>query len=604
MYGHQVGAPSPSLYGRVVRGLRSRGRITCAVLLGASMHAAGHALLAAAGGGLARALAGGSSPIHPRSMAILDGVDPVVALGIVGLLAAGLKLVGGVVAAYGEARIAGEIAEGVRLEMLERVHAHQPLRTTRQADHGAGRSLAALTTHVTEVERGVTSGVFALVRAVLALAPLVVLLAWLAPSLVSGAAFAIVAFGVVAALTRRALARAHKRAALEAEAVVAAADEAVRHADLWVTYGAQRTLRAHVVRLGRTVVATAARLRAWGAGLSGASEVLGAFALVLVVLLVANGMLGFDRAAIVPFAVAFFMAYKPLRELVDSRIAIARAEASLARMEELPVRTHAADVAPMTFGPATLVLEGVVASHGDHAPIDLVLAPGRVAAIVGPTGAGKTSLLRVLLGLDRARAGTVRYGDVVLDGRPPGPGGRPFAWVPQDAPVLAATLDENVQLGREDADVGAILASMGAADLAARCGDDVLGASARAVSGGERQRIAVARALATTLPVLLLDEPTSGLDDASERAMLAALSRLRTERSIVIVTHRPAPLAIADVVVRLRPASPRSEHAEDRARRDTDDVAPLELAIEHVRALTVGEAQHQLRREGVDAGAE
>lgn len=600
MYGHQVGEPSPSLYGRVVRGLRSRRRIMFAVLVGASMHAAGHALLAAAGGGLARALAGGSSPIHPRSMAFLDGIDPVVALGIVGLLAAASKLMGGVIAAHAEARIAGEIAESVRLEMLERVHGSQGLRTTRQADHG-GRSLAALTTHVAEVERGVVAGVFALVRAVLALLPLAVLLAVLAPSLVAGAAFAIAAFGVVAALTRRALARAHKHAALDAEAVIAAADEAVRHADLWVTYGAEKTLRAHVVRLGERVVATSARLRAWGAGLSGTSEMLGALALVLVVVLVANGMLGFDRAAIVPFAVAFFMTYKPLRELVDSRIAVARAEASLARMEELPRRERAPDAAPIAFGRAPLVLEGLVAAHGDHAPIDLRLAPGKIAAIVGPTGAGKTSLLRVLLGLDRARAGVVRYGDVVLDGRPPGPSNRPFAWVPQDAPVLAATLAENVKLGREDADADTILASIGASNLVTGCGDDILDARARTVSGGERQRIAVARALATTLPVLLLDEPTSGLDDAAEREMLAALSRLRGDRTIVIVTHRPAPLAIADVVVRL---SPQSEHAEDRARRHTDDVAAFELSVEDVAALAGGEAQQELLRERVDAGAE
>jgi ABC-type transport system involved in cytochrome bd biosynthesis fused ATPase/permease subunit len=76
------------------------------------------------------------------------------------------------------------------------------------------------------------------------------------------------------------------------------------------------------------------------------------------------------------------------------------------------------------------------------------------------------------------------------------------------------------------------------------------------VSGGERQWIALARAVATGQPVLLLDEPTSGLDAESQRHVLEAIERLRGSRTVLIVTHRPEPLAIADMVIRLDGGGP------------------------------------------------
>jgi ABC-type transport system involved in cytochrome bd biosynthesis fused ATPase/permease subunit len=92
---------------------------------------------------------------------------------------------------------------------------------------------------------------------------------------------------------------------------------------------------------------------------------------------------------------------------------------------------------------------------------------------------------------------------------------------------------------------------MGAEHLVRELGDARLGAGGRTVSGGERQWIGLARAVATTQPVLLLDEPTSGLDPASQTRMLDAIARLRGARTVVMVTHRPEPLAIADTVIRV-----------------------------------------------------
>jgi ABC-type transport system involved in cytochrome bd biosynthesis fused ATPase/permease subunit len=122
--------------------------------------------------------------------------------------------------------------------------------------------------------------------------------------------------------------------------------------------------------------------------------------------------------------------------------------------------------------------------------------------------------------------------------------------VPQEAPVLADTLAANVVLGAPSADARDALELLGATSLASQ-GEARVGAGGRALSGGERQWVALARAIATHQPVLLLDEPTSGLDADAQQTVLAAIARLRGRRTVILVTHRLEPLSIADVVVRL-----------------------------------------------------
>src|SRR4051812_49254819 len=147
--------PTGSLYARVGRAVVANRSLGVAIVLGSLMHAAGHALVAAAGGVLARNLAGGSG----GSVAILSTTN----IALIGFFAACAKLVGGVVASWGEARVAGEVGATLRLEVLERVIGEHGLRAPRHDDHGSRRvqRLASMTTHVHDVERGVSNGVLA-----------------------------------------------------------------------------------------------------------------------------------------------------------------------------------------------------------------------------------------------------------------------------------------------------------------------------------------------------------------------------------------------------------------------------------------------------------
>lgn len=557
-----------SLYARTREAVLAEKRLGFGIAFGSLMHASGHAFLAAAGGALARSLAGGAGPMDARStsslLADLGRGDAMIGLALAGLFAAIAKLVGGMLASFCEARVAGEVGARLRLEVLDDVLALTALRAPRHDDHGSAHLASALTTHVADAERGVSHGVLAELRAAVQLLPLGVLLVVLAPRLAGSAAVSLAAFGAFAFAVRRAFKRAHARAVASSGQLASAADEAVRHAELWATYGAEAKIRAHVAALGATLASQAANLRARAALLSGTSEVLGALALVLALALVGAGAIGgIDRGALVPFSIAFFMTYKPLRDLVDARIVRARGEAACAAATRAEAPRPFVERPRVAWPTGELALDAVVAEHASHRPITLRVPAGSIVAIVGPTGIGKTQLLRALLGLAPLARGHVYYASKALDDAGVGPSERPFAWVPQDAPIVAGTLEANVALG----------GSAGTIDdaLANAIGDAVL-VTERTLSGGERQQVAVARALATDLPVLLLDEPTSALDVDAEAKVLATIAALRGKRTVLVVTHRPAPLAIADVVVRLA-RSVDGEDPQDRAGGDLDVIA-------------------------------
>ncbi|MEU1211072.1 thiol reductant ABC exporter subunit CydD [Streptomyces sp. NPDC005790] len=213
-----------------------------------------------------------------------------------------------------------------------------------------------------------------------------------------------------------------------------------------------------------------------------------------------------------------------------------------------------------------LELEGVTVRHqgrAEPAPAaaSLVVEPGETVALVGPSGVGKSTLLSVVLGFTAVDEGRVRVGGTDLSALSLERWREQIAWVPQRPHLFAGTIAENVRLARPDADDAAVMTALreaGAYDFVGALPDGVgtlLGEDGTGLSAGQRQRLALARAFLADRPLLLLDEPTASLDGETEAGIVDAVRRLAAGRTVLLVVHRPALLAVADRVVVLQPGA-------------------------------------------------
>jgi ATP-binding cassette subfamily B protein len=187
--------------------------------------------------------------------------------------------------------------------------------------------------------------------------------------------------------------------------------------------------------------------------------------------------------------------------------------------------------------------------------IGLHIRPGETVALVGPSGAGKTTILQLILRFYDPEAGRITLDGIDLRDMARADFRGAMALVPQDPVIFSTSARENIRFGRPDAtdaEVEAAARAAAAHDFIAGLPDGyatVLGERGMLLSGGQRQRIAIARAILRDAPVLLLDEATSALDAESERAVQAAVERLAEGRTTIVVAHRLATVKRADRIV-------------------------------------------------------
>ena len=196
-------------------------------------------------------------------------------------------------------------------------------------------------------------------------------------------------------------------------------------------------------------------------------------------------------------------------------------------------------------------------ARGQHvlAGVDFTLFPGEQVALVGPSGAGKTTILNLLLGFERPDGGEIMVGDRSLAKLDIDAWRRQLAWIGQQPNLFHGTLRENIRLGRPRANDDAVEAAARAArvtEFSRRLPDGLntrIGEMASNLSGGPAQRVALARAFLKDAPLLLLDEPTAGLDLENEQLVLEALQALCRGRTVLTVSHRLASIRVADRVL-------------------------------------------------------
>ncbi len=209
-----------------------------------------------------------------------------------------------------------------------------------------------------------------------------------------------------------------------------------------------------------------------------------------------------------------------------------------------------------------VVFQGVGFRHDARSEglsdVSFHIAPGKTTALVGPSGAGKTTLVRLALRLIDPQSGQVELDGVGLKRLKVAALRRAVALVPQDVALFNDSLKANIAFARPDLDEGAIWAAAEAAELGKfiRGLPDGLetrvGERGLKLSGGERQRVGIARALLADPRVLILDEATSALDSRTEQAIQATLRRARQGRTTLIVAHRLSTIADADEILVLK----------------------------------------------------
>ncbi|WP_296535321.1 ABC transporter ATP-binding protein [uncultured Actinomyces sp.] len=197
---------------------------------------------------------------------------------------------------------------------------------------------------------------------------------------------------------------------------------------------------------------------------------------------------------------------------------------------------------------ARVEIEHVSFSYGDTLAVDdasLILEPGTVTALLGPSGSGKSTLATLIARFADPDAGAVRIGGVDLRDMDEDTLYSTVSFILQDAQLLGTTVRENISLGRPDADLEQVRAAARVARIdeeimALPDGYDTVLGQDTGLSGGQEQRIAIARAILLNTPVILLDEATAMADPESEAEIQEALSALVEDRTVLVIAHRPA----------------------------------------------------------------
>lgn len=187
--------------------------------------------------------------------------------------------------------------------------------------------------------------------------------------------------------------------------------------------------------------------------------------------------------------------------------------------------------------------------------IDLDIRPGTVTALVGPSGSGKSTIAKLIAGFWDVTTGTVSLGGVNVKEIPLAQLNRQIAYVSQDNYLFDRTVRDNIRMGKPeaaDAEVEAVAKAVGCDDFIRGLEhgyDTVVGGGGGHLSGGEKQRIAIARAMLKDAPILILDEATASVDPENEAAIQRALSVLTRGKTLLIIAHRLSTIAGADNIV-------------------------------------------------------
>ncbi len=258
-------------------------------------------------------------------------------------------------------------------------------------------------------------------------------------------------------------------------------------------------------------------------------------------------------------------ALQPMRQLAAAWHQLQAVGAAFKRIDGLmgeAIECPPGELAPMPALAGDIVFDRVTYRADDHGPAilqeaDFSVAAGEILGIVGPSGSGKTTIANLIQGLFKPSSGRVLVDGNDIAHISPAQLRAQIGGVPQDVQLFTGSVRENIAMGVVDKDPGRVVAVakfVGAHDFIQRLPqgyNTVLGERGQGLSNGQRQLLCIARALIRNPRILVLDEATSALDPATEEQLLRQLKANSRGRTVIMITHRLAPLAIADRVALL-----------------------------------------------------
>ena len=425
-----------------------------------------------------------------------------------------------------------------------------------------GELISRLSSDVTVVRTMLTQTLTSLLSSLLGLTGSIVILFLLSPGLLLVVLALAPTIVLIAVIFARPLRRLSTRVQDAIAASTTTAEEALSGIRVVKSFGREEWERHRYGEDLRGVVGMATRLVTWR-GLFGAMMTVLGFG-TLIILLWFTGHQVIEGSLTIGALTSFLLYGITIGTSLSSIAGLygqfQEGAGAVARVFELiderPSITESAVVEPLGALDGGITFEHVTFGYGAERAvlrdIDLHIAPGEVLAVVGPSGAGKTTFCNLI-----PRLWDAGEGRVLVDGRDvrsmPLRGLREaISLVPQEATLFGGTVGENIRYGRLEATQEEIVAAAHAANAhdfieALPDGyDTVVGDRGTRLSGGQRQRVAIARAILKDAPILILDEATSSLDNQSERLVQEALARLMSGRTTVVVAHRLSTIRSAD----------------------------------------------------------
>jgi subfamily B ATP-binding cassette protein MsbA len=471
----------------------------------------------------------------------------------------------GAVCSYFEKRITASVSQWVSHDLRRTLYFHvQSLSVSYHDQKRTGDLLSRATSDIDAIQSFISGNLLSSVTDILTLAGMITVMFFL------NWQFTLIALSVAPPLaiivytyTRRIKSASRDLRKQEGE-IASVMEEALTSMRLVKTFAREDYEQQRMEEQSLATVEIALRARGLKAKLAPIVEVIVAIGTALVLWyggrLALSGEL--STGSLVVFIYYLGKMYKPMQDLSKMTDALSKAAVGHERiLEVLETRAKVKDLVGARTAPrfhGTIEFRDVSFSYDGQTPtlrdVNLRIQPGQIAAFVGPTGSGKTTIVSLISRLYDPNAGSVSIDGRDVRGFTQKSLRQQMSYVLQETVLFHGTVWRNIAYGRPEATRSEILRAAELAnakefiDKMPDGYDTIIGERGVTLSGGQRQRIAIARAIIRNSPILILDEPTSGLDTATEALVFEALDRLMEGKTCIVIAHRLSTIERADVI--------------------------------------------------------